>query len=52
MKTAIMYLRKMDKWMVMMAIVCVALLTGCGKSAGKGESTSGESKDAKAVKTE
>ena len=52
MKTAIMNLRKMDKWMVMMAIVCVALLTGCGKSAGEGESASGESKDAKAVKTE
>ena len=35
----------MDKWMVMMAIVCVALLTGCGKSAKDGESASGESKD-------
>ena len=35
----------MDKWMVMMAIVCVALLTGCGKSAKDGESSSGESKD-------
>ena len=35
----------MDKWMVMMAIVCVALLTGCGKSAKEGENVPDESKD-------
>ena len=45
-------LRRIDKWMVMMAIVCVAFLTGCGKSAKDGESASGESKDNKEVVTE
>ena len=37
--------------MVMMAIVCVMFLTGCGKSANEGESASGESKDTKEVTT-
>lgn len=40
-----MNLRRMDKWIIMMAIVCVALLTSCGKSAKDGEIASGESKD-------
>ena len=30
-------LRRIDKWMVLMAIVCVAFLTSCGKSAKEGE---------------
>jgi hypothetical protein len=51
-KTTMKYLRRIDKWMVMMAIVCVAFLTGCGKSAKDGESASGESKDNKEVVTE
>ena len=38
-------LKKFDKLMLMMGIVWVALLTGCGKSAKDGESSSGESKD-------
>ena len=37
-------LRRFDKWMVMVAIVCVAMLTGCGKSAKEGETAPGESK--------
>ena len=37
-------LRRFDKWMVMVAIVCVAMLTGCGKSANEGESAAGEPK--------
>ena len=45
-------LRRIDKWMVMMAIVCVALLTGCGKSADKGNQASDEPKDGKAVTTD
>ena len=45
-------LRRIDKWMVMMAIVCVAFLTGCGKSAKEGENVSDESKDNKEVVTE
>ena len=45
-------LRRIDKWMVMVAIVCVAFLTGCGKSANEGESTSGESKDNQEMPTE
>ena len=44
-------LRRIDQWMVMMAIVCVMFLTGCGKSANEGESASGESKDTKEVTT-
>ncbi len=43
---------KSDKWMVMMTIAGMMLLTGCGKSAHEGEGTSGESKDAKAVLTQ
>ena len=35
-----------------MAIVCVAFLTGCGKSAKEGENVPGESKDNKEVVTE
>ncbi len=45
-------LRRIDKWMVMMAIVCVAFLTGCGKSAKEGENVPDESKDNKNVVTE
>ena len=45
-------LRRIDKWMVMMAIVCVAFLTGCGKSAKEGENVPDESKDNKEVVTE
>lgn len=45
-------LRRIDKWMVMMAIVCVAFLTGCGKSAKKGENVPDESKDNKEMVTE
>lgn len=45
-------LRTIDKWMVMVAIVCVAFLASCGKSAKEGENASGESKDSKAVTTE
>ena len=37
-------LRRFDKWMVMVAIMCVAMLTGCGKSASEGENAPGESK--------
>ena len=44
--------RRIDKWMVMMAIVCVAFLTGCGKSAKEGENVPDESKDNKEVVTE
>ena len=40
-------LRRIDKWMVMMAIVCVAFLTGCGKSAKEGKNVPDESKDNK-----
>ena len=36
----------------MVAIVCVAFLTGCGKSAKEGESASGESKDDQETPTE
>lgn len=43
-------LRRIDKWIVMMAIVCVAFLTGCGKS-DEGKSASGESKAPKEVTT-
>lgn len=45
-------LRRFDKWMVMVAIVCVAMLTGCGKSANEGENASGESEADDAVATE
>ena len=45
-------LRRIDKWMVMVAIVCVALLTGCGISSDKGNNASDESKDGRAVTTE
>ena len=45
-------LRRIDKWMVMMAIVCVAFLIGCGKSAKEGENVPDESKDNKEVVTE
>ena len=38
--------------MVMMAIVCVAFLTGCGKSAKEGENVPNESKDNKEAVTE
>ena len=38
--------------MAMVAIVSIAFLTGCGKSANEGESASGESKDNKEVVTE
>ncbi len=44
-------LRRIDEWMVMMAIVCMMFLTGCGKS-NEGKSASGESKDNKEVVTE
>ena len=44
-------LRRIDQWMVMMAIVCMVFLTGCGKSAKEGENASGESKDTKEVTT-
>jgi hypothetical protein len=37
-------LKRFDKWMAMVAIVCVAMLTGCGKSANEGENASGEPK--------
>ena len=42
-------LRRIDKWMVMMAVVCVAFLTGCGKSAKEGGDVADESKDNKEV---
>ncbi len=45
-------LRRIDKWMVMMAIVCVAFLTGCSKSAKEGGNVPDESKDNKEVVTE
>ncbi len=45
-------LRRIDKWMVMMAIVCVAFLTGCGKSAKEGENAPDKSKDNKEAVTE
>ena len=45
-------LKRFDKWMAMVAIVCVAMLTGCGKSANEGENASGEPKADKAVATE
>lgn len=45
-------LKRFDKWMAMVAIVCVAMLTGCGKSANEGESTQGEPKADEAVATE
>ena len=45
-------LRRIDKWMVLMAIVCVAFLTGCGKSSKEGENVPDESKDNKEVVTE
>ena len=38
--------------MVMVAIICVTFLSGCGKSTKEGESASGESKDGKPVATE
>ena len=44
--------RRIDKWMVMVAVICVAFLSGCGKSAKDGESASGKSKDGKPVATE
>ena len=40
---------KSDKWTVIMTIAGVMLLTGCGKSAHEGESTSSESKEDKAM---
>ena len=43
-------LRRIEEWMVMMAIVCMMFLTGCGKS-NEGKSASGESKDTKEVTT-
>ena len=43
-------LRRIDQWMVMMVIVCMVFLTGCGKSS-EGKSASGESKDTKEVTT-
>ena len=45
-------LKRIDKWMVLMAIVCVVFLTGCGKSAKEGENVPDESKDNKEVVTE
>ena len=42
-------LKRFDKWMAMVAIVCVAMLTGCGKSANEGENASGEPKADKAA---
>ncbi len=45
-------LRRIDKWMVLMAIVCVVFLTGCGKSAKEGENVPNEPKDNKEVVTE
>ena len=45
-------LRRIDKWMVMVAIVCVAFLTGCGKSANEGESASDGSNDEKEMTME
>ena len=47
-------LKRFDKWMAMVAIVCVAMLTGCGKSANEGENASGEPKadEAATEKTE
>ena len=45
-------LRIIDKWMVMVAIACVAFLMGCGKSAKEGENDPDESKDNKEVVTE
>ena len=45
-------LRRIDKWMVMMAIVCAAFLTGCGKSAKEGENAPDKSKDNKEAVTE
>ncbi len=47
-----MILRRMDKWMAMMAIVCVALLTGCGKSDSEAKSAPDELKEDKAVTAE
>ena len=45
-------LKRIDKWMVLMAIVCVVFLTGCGKSAKEGENVPNESKDNKEAVTE
>ena len=45
-------LRIIDKWMVMVAIVSIAFLMGCGKSAKEGENVPDESKDNKEVVTE
>ena len=50
-RTTMRNLRRIDQWMVMMAIVCMVFLTGCGKSAKEGENASGESKDTKEVTT-
>ena len=51
-KTTMKNLRRIDKWMVMMAIVCLVFLTGCGKSAKEGENVPDKSKDNKEVVTE
>ena len=48
-KTTMKNLRRIDKWMVMMAIVCLVFLTGCGKSAKEGENVPDKSKDNKEV---
>ena len=51
-RTTMKQLIKIDKWMVMVAIVCVAFLTGCGKTAKNGESASGEANVGKATTEE
>ena len=51
-RTTMKQLIKIDKWMVMVAIVCVAFLTGCGKTAKDGESASGELNVGKATTEE
>ena len=51
-RTTMKQLIKIDKWMVMVAIVCVAFLTGCGKTAKDGESASGEANVGKATTEE
>ena len=51
-RTTMKQLIKIDKWMVMVTIVCVAFLTGCGKTAKDGESASGESNVGKATTEE
>lgn len=45
------YIGRIDQWMAAIAIVCVALLSSCGKSANKSERAFGEPKDDEAKVT-